>query len=57
MVRVAYPPLVRRHLENAKIDIGITQVDAAILSANPIDFLALRYYVTRVVGSEKPHLL
>jgi len=49
MVRGAYPRWFERACESRGFDLGITDADRTLLEENTSDYLAVSYYVTRVL--------
>jgi 6-phospho-beta-glucosidase len=56
MVRGAYPHWFERYCADRGLELGITAADHQLLSENVSDYLAVSYYVTRVL-QESPSML
>jgi 6-phospho-beta-glucosidase len=50
LVRGEYPPAARRYLREHDIDLDMADDDMEVIAAHPVDYLAVSYYVSRVVG-------
>ena len=51
LVRGAYPPAARRYLDAHGIALDIRDGDLAAIATHTVDYLAISYYVTRVVAA------
>lgn len=50
LVRGAYPAAATRYLREHGISLDIREGDLELIAEHPVDYLAISYYVTRVVG-------
>jgi len=50
LVRGAYPPAATRYLRDHGISLDIRDGDLELIAKHTVDYLAISYYVTRVVG-------
>lgn len=50
MVRGSYPAWFERYCSERALDLGITEADRALLRDNTSDYLAISYYVTRILA-------
>lgn len=50
LVRGAYPPAAARYLREQGISLDIREGDLELIAEHRVDYLAISYYVTRVVG-------
>lgn len=50
LVRGAYPPAAARYLREHGNSLDVREGDLELIAEHPVDYLAISYYVTRVVG-------